>query len=93
MTDYDYVIVGGGTAGSVIASRLTENPDITVALIEGGPSDVGRDDVLTLRRWMGLLGGELGRQPLARPLAGAPGARGGEGARSQDRHLCGGDST
>lgn len=59
MTDYDYVIVGGGTAGSVIASRLTENPDITVALIEGGPSDVGRDDVLTLRRWMGLLGGEL----------------------------------
>lgn len=59
MTHYDYVIVGGGTAGSVIASRLTENPAITVALIEGGPSDVGRDDVLTLRRWMGLLGGEL----------------------------------
>jgi choline dehydrogenase len=43
----------------VIASRLTENPDVTVAVIEGGPSDVGRDDVLTLRRWMGLLGGEL----------------------------------
>lgn len=56
---YDYVVVGGGTAGSVIASRLTENPGITVAVIEGGPSDVGRDDVLTLRRWMGLLGGEL----------------------------------
>ena len=56
---YDYVVVGGGTAGSVIASRLTENPDVTVAVIEGGPSDVGRDDVLTLRRWMGLLGGEL----------------------------------
>ncbi|MFF2845051.1 GMC family oxidoreductase [Streptomyces sp. NPDC058001] len=56
---YDYVVIGGGTAGSVIASRLTENPDITVAVIEGGPSDVGRDDVLTLRRWMGLLGGEL----------------------------------
>jgi choline dehydrogenase len=56
---YDYVVIGGGTAGSVIASRLTENPDVTVAVIEGGPSDVGRDDVLTLRRWMGLLGGEL----------------------------------
>ena len=45
--------------GSVIASRLTENPDVTVAVIEGGPTDVDRDDVLTLRRWMGLLGGEL----------------------------------
>ncbi|MFE9889937.1 GMC family oxidoreductase [Streptomyces scopuliridis] len=56
---YDYVVVGGGTAGSVIASRLTEDPDITVAVIEGGPSDVDRQDVLTLRRWMGLLGGEL----------------------------------
>ncbi|MEU4087874.1 GMC family oxidoreductase [Streptomyces aureus] len=56
---YDYVVIGGGTAGSVIAARLTENPDVSVAVIEGGPSDVGREDVLTLRRWMGLLGGEL----------------------------------
>ncbi|MFI7010196.1 GMC family oxidoreductase [Streptomyces sp. NPDC050145] len=56
---YDYVVVGGGTAGSVIASRLTENPDVTVAVIEGGPSDIDRDDVLTLRRWLGLLGGDL----------------------------------
>ncbi|MGF1241713.1 GMC family oxidoreductase [Streptomyces sp. 2-6] len=57
--EFDYVVVGGGTAGSVIASRLSEDPDVTVAVIEGGPSDVGRDDVLTLRRWMGLLGGDL----------------------------------
>ncbi|MFB8269215.1 GMC family oxidoreductase [Streptomyces sp. NPDC055955] len=56
---YDYVVVGGGTAGSVIASRLTQNPDVTVAVIEGGPSDIDRDDVLTLRRWLGLLGGDL----------------------------------
>ncbi|WP_415952486.1 GMC family oxidoreductase [Streptomyces sp. KLOTTS4A1] len=59
MPQYDYVVIGGGTAGSVIASRLTEDPGVKVAVIEGGPSDVGRDDVLTLRRWMGLLGGEL----------------------------------
>lgn len=59
MSVYDYVVIGGGTAGSVIASRLTEDPDVTVAVIEGGPSDIDRPEVLTLRRWLGLLGGEL----------------------------------
>ena len=33
---FDYVIVGGGSAGCVLASRLTENPDISVCLLEYG---------------------------------------------------------
>lgn len=39
---FDYVIAGAGTAGLVIANRLSERPDITVAVIE--PGDDLRND-------------------------------------------------
>ena len=39
MKEFDYIIVGAGTAGCVLANRLTADPNNKVLLIEAGESD------------------------------------------------------
>ena len=43
-TNVDYVIVGGGPAGFVIAEKLSQNSNVTVTLLEAGPD--GNEDPL-----------------------------------------------
>ncbi len=59
LPSYDYIVVGGGTAGSAVARRLAERSDATVLVIEAGPSDEGLDEIADPARWATLAGGGL----------------------------------
>ncbi|OBT65798.1 hypothetical protein VE03_03316 [Pseudogymnoascus sp. 23342-1-I1] len=45
--DYDFIVIGGGTAGLVVAARLTENENVNVGVLEAGLANIGDPMIMT----------------------------------------------
>ena len=58
MESFDYVVVGAGAAGCVLAYRLSEKPQIRVCLIEAGPRDSHPFIAISQKPLAELVGGE-----------------------------------
>ncbi len=54
--DYDFIVLGGGTAGLVVAARLTEIPGIHVGVLEAGPAHIGDPMIMMPAMYPKLIG-------------------------------------
>ncbi|WP_190813049.1 GMC family oxidoreductase [Saccharopolyspora pogona] len=86
---FDYVIVGGGSAGAVLARRLADDPGVEVCLVEAGPAYEHDPKVLLLKESLALVGDETYNYDY--PIA--PQARGNSKLRISRAKMLGGCSS
>ncbi|KAJ7054069.1 alcohol oxidase [Mycena amicta] len=67
---FDYVVVGGGTAGLTVASRLAEDADLTILVIEAGTDQRNNTAVNEPSQWLSLVGSPLSWNYTTTPQAG-----------------------
>jgi choline dehydrogenase-like flavoprotein len=87
VTEFNYLVVGGGTAGCIVAARLAEDPSVSVGLVEWGPSDEHEPRARSIRRWAEMLDGEYDLD-----YRSVPQERGNSGIRQARLRILGGCS-